>query len=105
MTTIESGCKFVIFTSMCGNRGKYFIFNGKKEGEYKEYYSNGLLDIICNYKNDKREGEYKSYYNNKQLYKICNYKNGDLEGEHKKYWANGRLYGIYNCKNGKKIEI
>jgi antitoxin component YwqK of YwqJK toxin-antitoxin module len=43
---------------------KYFKFNDKKEGEYKEYYINGKLEEICNYKNGWREGEYKNYYEN-----------------------------------------
>ena len=41
---------------------EFFIFNGKKEGEYKSYYENGQLYSICNYKNGKYEGEYTQYY-------------------------------------------
>ena len=25
----------------------------KKDGEYKRYYENGQLEVICNYKNDE----------------------------------------------------
>ena len=43
---------------------EYFIFNDKKEGEFKRYYENGQLDYVCNYINDKKEGEFKRYYDN-----------------------------------------
>ncbi len=78
---------------------KYFIFNGKIEGEYKKYYNNGLK-VICNYKNERKEGIYKIYYDNGQLWLICNYKNNKLEGEYKSYYRNGQLYRIVNYKDG-----
>ena len=53
---------------------KYFMFNGKKEGEYKEYHSCGDL-IICNYRNGKKEGEYKYYHVSSESYYVCDYKN------------------------------
>ena len=34
---------------------EYFIFNGKKEGEYKSYYYNGQLWEVCNYINGIRQ--------------------------------------------------
>ena len=50
----------------------YLVIDNKREGEYKEYYGNGIrsnqqLWIICNYINDKIEGEYKQYWKNGQL--------------------------------------
>ena len=105
MTTIESGCRFVIFTLMYGIIREYFIFNGKKEGEYKQYDNSGKSSVICNYKNGNLEGEYKQYHENGKLCIICNYKNGKKEGEYKTYWPNGQLVRICNYKNEKKIEI
>ena len=32
---------------------EYYIYNGKKEGEYKEYHINGTLRTIGNYVNDE----------------------------------------------------
>jgi len=52
----------------------YFVFNRKKEGEYKEYYDNGQLCIMCNYKNDKLNGEYKEYDRDGELWKLCTMK-------------------------------
>jgi len=74
---------------------KYFIFNGKREGELKSYFIDGQLDIILNYINDKAEGEYKSYHENGQLYTICNYKNDKAEGEYKEYYNNKQLWKNY----------
>ncbi len=41
---------------------EYFHINGKKEGEYKSYYINGGIEIICNYVNGKLEGLHRKYY-------------------------------------------
>ena len=79
---------------------EYFIFNDKKEGEYKSYHSNGWelskdnsklgnlsstnfhgqLHVVCNYINDKKEGEYKSYHSNGFLKEVCNYINDKKDG-------------------------
>jgi antitoxin component YwqK of YwqJK toxin-antitoxin module len=104
MTTIKRSCKFVIYTNMYGIRSKYFIFNGKKEGECKSYDESGQLWDTSNYKNGKNEGEYKKYYYSGQLEIQCNYKNNKLEGEFKEYYTNGRLKDIYNYENGQLLE-
>ena len=38
---------------------EYFIFNDKKEGDYKSYQDDGQLNVVCNYINDKKEGEFR----------------------------------------------
>ncbi len=47
---------------------EYFIFNNKKEGEYKDYYNNKQMYIISNYIDGKLDGkikgEFKSYNSN-----------------------------------------
>jgi antitoxin component YwqK of YwqJK toxin-antitoxin module len=62
---------------------EYFIFNNKREGEYKAYYDNGKIYIVCNYKNGKLEGGYKSYQyrKNSQLGLICNYKDDKMTSD------------------------
>ena len=80
---------------------KYFVFNGKMEGEYKLYYDNNdQLSVMCNCKNDKKEGEYKLYHNNGWLLSMVNYKNNKKEGKYKQSYLNGKLYVIWNYKNG-----
>ncbi len=62
---------------------KFFIFNGKIEGEYKKYWEDGQLWITYNYKNGKLEGECITYYQNEKR-KICNYKNNYKNNKLKK---------------------
>jgi antitoxin component YwqK of YwqJK toxin-antitoxin module len=77
---------------------KYFIFNGKEEGEYFLYHyhenHNEQLYIICNYINNKKEGQYKSYYTNKKIACECNYINDKTVGE----------YTVYNPEGGIMIK-
>jgi antitoxin component YwqK of YwqJK toxin-antitoxin module len=82
---------------------EYFIFNNKREGEYKDYYKNGQLYEIVNYKNNNLEGEHKQYWVNKQLSVIYNYKNNKKEGKYKGYQNNGELYMTFNYKNDKRV--
>jgi antitoxin component YwqK of YwqJK toxin-antitoxin module len=86
---------------------KYFIFNGKHEGEYKKYhYVHKTLLILCSYmKNDKKEGEYKYYHANGQLNLIYNYRDGKIEGICKIYYKNGQLIQALDYKNGKICTI
>ena len=58
---------------------EYYEINGKKEGEYKEYYMNGNLKVICNYINNKLNGKYKLYHYNGYLDLICNYVDGKIQ--------------------------
>ena len=81
-------------------RCKFFRFNGKKEGEYKEYDCDGQLRNIYNYKNGKLEGEHREYYPNGRLYKICNYKNNQKEGKYEEYDKNLQIYKLYNFIKG-----
>ena len=34
---------------------EYYMFNGKKEGEFKSYWDNGQLWEVCNYINGIRQ--------------------------------------------------
>jgi antitoxin component YwqK of YwqJK toxin-antitoxin module len=82
------------------NNKNCFIFNKKKEGEYKMYYENGQLRKICNYINGKQEGKEEIYDNGRyQLYEKCNYKNDKLDGEYKQYDKNRKVIIICNYKN------
>ena len=55
---------------------EYFMMNGKKEGIYKLYSSNGELFSEVNYIDGKMNGVYKSYYSNGQLCVEENYIDG-----------------------------
>jgi antitoxin component YwqK of YwqJK toxin-antitoxin module len=75
----------------------------KKNGIIVEYYYEKIIKLRKKYFvfNGKQEGEYNSYYINGQQETICNYKNGNLEGEHKTYWITGHIFIIWNYKNNK----
>jgi len=92
-----------------GYREEYMLRYGKKEGEYKEWYSgeywksNGKLSTQVHYKEGKREGEYKGWYPNGQLCRLCYYKEGMLDGECK-VWCSGvdrKLSSLTCYKEGK----
>ena len=82
------------------------IKNGKKEGDWIGYYSDGQLMYKGNYKNGKQEGEWVTYFwSTGQLMRKGNYKNGKREGAWVDYEKDGTLdrerSGTF--KNGVKI--
>ena len=48
-------------------KSEVFMMNGKREGIYKSYWSNGQLYEEVNYIDGKRNGIYKRYHYNGQL--------------------------------------
>ena len=55
---------------------EYFQLNGKRNGIYKSYHSNGQLESEVNYIDGKENGIHKSYYKNGQLREEVNYIDG-----------------------------
>jgi len=54
-------------------------FSGHEgDGEYKEWWDNGILYIHCFYKKNRREGEYKEWYSNGQLFEHSFYKDNRI---------------------------
>ncbi len=51
---------------------------GKKEGEYKEWWNNGKLKCHCYYKEDKKEGEYREWNSDGFLITHYLYKNNKI---------------------------
>ncbi len=97
--------------------------NGKREGVWTEYYTNGLVKTVTSYVNGEKEGLYmelnnsgqitKRFYYHKGLrhgdYKEYNYSNlkeeriyrfGKIEGTVKIYYDNLRIMEEGNYKNG-----
>ena len=56
-------------------------YDKEKTKLYEEYYE----------VNGKKEGEYKQYWDNERLYNICNYIDGKINGEYKLYNENGQF--------------
>jgi len=76
--------------------------NGTLDGEFIEYGYFGTEDIyhkriLQNYKNGKLEGEYKNYFGTGDVNVVGNYKDGELEGRYTYYDKDGKIYweGIY----------
>ena len=58
------------------NKGAEFARENRLTCLHKEYYGNGNLKEIVNFKNGQREGEWKFYYVNGKLKEIVNFKSG-----------------------------
>jgi antitoxin component YwqK of YwqJK toxin-antitoxin module len=79
---------------------KYTLKNGKLNGEYKTYYSNGKLEVSLNFINDKKEGEAKAYYEDGSLKKHSYYSNDLENGKVVNYDLNGQISSEYFMKEG-----
>jgi antitoxin component YwqK of YwqJK toxin-antitoxin module len=76
--------------------------NGIKEGEWVWYdvYGERFPDISGTYKNGKQEGSRIGYFKNGLLRQKGNYKNGNREGPWAYYYENGQLMRKGTFKNG-----
>lgn len=72
--------------------------NGKPEGMWETYYTNGQLSHKGGYKNGEREGLWEYYFDNGKLSGKGVYKNGIREGLWIEYY--GDLFIKVNYKNG-----
>jgi antitoxin component YwqK of YwqJK toxin-antitoxin module len=80
------------------------LVNGKQEGLWERYHSNGNLYIRCNYKNDKLEGFYEEYYWNGNIAHRINFKYGKREGLYEEYYDNGNIKRQSFWKNDRYLE-
>jgi antitoxin component YwqK of YwqJK toxin-antitoxin module len=70
---------------------------GERHGIAKEFYSNGNLEFVINYKNGIMHGFVKGYYENGKLRTEANYINGEEERDSvKMYDENGRRIDAYD---------
>jgi antitoxin component YwqK of YwqJK toxin-antitoxin module len=65
--------------------------SGKKQGEYKAWYSDGQLREHCYYVDDNRHGEFKWWYSDGQLATHCYYVDDNRHGEFKWWYSDGQL--------------
>jgi hypothetical protein len=77
----------------------------QKDGEYREYYSDGTLKVLLNYSKDSLKGKQQSFYANGSLQSKGYYINGRLDSIQFYYFANknlksetfrlhGKLFGV-----------
>jgi len=85
-------------------QGNYYL-NGKKDGLWEKYYSNGQLNSKVKYIKGKKNGLWEEYYYNGQLESKVNYINGKKDGLWEEYHENGQLWSqgkyIVGRKTGK----
>ena len=78
------------------------IQDGKKEGTWVRYYSNGQLFSVSNYKTGRKNGAWITYNNEGHLIEKGQYKNDLEEGHWIRLFENGEISYKGMFKNGKK---
>ncbi len=82
------------------SKGNYI--KGIKEGLWQEYYENSQLRSTGNYIDEKKDGFWEEYFENGNLASKVNFKEGKKVGFLKNYYLNGQLKGKINYKEGKE---
>jgi len=81
---------------------KYFVLNGKKNGEYIQFgYLDNYIIMKCNYINDMLEGDYITYHSNGNINMKTIYHNNILHGECRTYYHTGQINEKYDYVDGK----
>lgn len=94
-------CLFTLFIGCSKN-------DDIKNGEYIDYYEDGQIERINNYKNGEYDGKIIGYYESGQVKFEKNYRDGQFEGRMISYYENGKTkYEAYykgNRASGKVTE-
>jgi uncharacterized protein len=75
---------------------------GKRQGEWKEFYETGELRAKGKYVNNKREGRWVFYYRDGKVEQEGNYRNGLTDGEWKWTYPSGNPWREENYFEGKE---
>jgi antitoxin component YwqK of YwqJK toxin-antitoxin module/Tfp pilus assembly protein PilF len=85
-----------------------FDNNGKRTGEWREYYTDGVIKSNVTYKDGLAQGPYQIYYSNGQLKESGSYVNDKVDGKVIFYNNSGATKYISNFKadklNGEYVE-
>lgn len=73
-----------------------FIRNGK----FKWYHKNGILEQEAEYMNDTINGYEINYYEDGKIKSKKHFSNGVIDNEYKYWHENGNLFFVFNYKNG-----
>jgi len=73
--------------------------NGKKDGSWITYHSNGQLASQGNYKNNRKDGAWIEYHSNGSLKGKYVYKDNYVNGLQEFYWDDGQLRSRCIIKN------
>ena len=78
-----------------GVRINQYNIDGRKQGYWEEYYSDGNIEYKGNYKNGKEDGYWEYYWENGKIYSKGSYIDGSMNGIWIDYHWNGNL----DCKD------
>ena len=78
--------------------------NGKPDGLWVFYYSNGQLEAKSHYKDGKIDGSHVMWHPNGQRWSERNWKNGVKDGAWMYWHENGQKESEKNFKTGKLVE-
>lgn len=81
-----------------------FVDN-EKDGKWTKYYENGKVELAKVFVAGKYDGKYESFYDNGQLKYTVTYKLGEKSGIEKSFFENGKLEEISVYKSGQKQGI
>lgn len=73
---------------------------GEISGDLIEYYADGKIFSVVNFKNDKRHGKEIQYYWNGNKSLDADYSEGDLQGAYITYHSNGKIKDIGQADKG-----
>lgn len=86
---MEDSSKVSLTTFSDINGGRYN--EGIAHGPYYEWYKNGQLKVLANYRNDTLSGEYKKWYESGQLHYKRKYKHNMPQDTLEAYYESGNL--------------
>lgn len=69
------------------------------------YYKNGNIESIYNFKGERKHGQQTDFYEDGQLYSVYNFKDGKSDGIQTEYFENGQIESIERYIDGKKNGI
>ncbi len=87
----ENGTAYYYFDSPNTLEIEMEMKHGKKNGEFRRYFENGLLDTYCTYVNDSIEGVAINYTANGAKSQEFTYVHGIKNGPHKAYHLSGDI--------------
>lgn len=78
------------------------FFNGKKQGVYKVWFENGVLQLESHYNKNVLVDSYKAWWMNGVLALESAYKNGEKQGVERQWFSDGSLSKERNLLNVKE---
>ena len=78
------------------------VVNGKKDGVWSEFYSNGNIKSRGNFINGKKEGKFQYWFASGQIEREFFYLDDKIDGIDKAWFRNGQLAFEKSYENGKR---